>query len=828
MTIRNPSPTTTGTETSTANASTLLRDLALGAELTVKGGRAGWLRLILTTVGIGLCTAVLLLAGSLQPALDARAERAEALTPQYVSPSWLPSENSPDSVSLAAPGFFEVHDSAVPFRGMTVNGWDLAALSQNIGTAAAPPGVDRFPTPGELMVSPALAELLASGDGVDLLTRLHGRVTGTIAPETLLGPGELRFYRGAGPSTAEPTSNTVATGWGLQVEAPPDASDSYLPALLLAGTTIVILPLLIFVSLMSRLGGPARDRRSAAIRLIGASADQLRRITLMETGLAAICGLLLGGLGYLLARQAAPLLHIGAAGFFPSDLTPVPVAILAIVVVVPVAAIGAAIAGGRRVVAEPLGVVRATTARRHRPWLGLGLLVVGALAMIGGLYLGGLIGRFDGMALMSLAIVTLLTSVAALLPWMLQRLAAHLPTGGIVWQLAVRRLQLDSSTPAQVVAGICVVLAGAIALQPLVTLLGSDRTGSATSGVSGTGVEQLGYRIFVRGPTAAELTAVVEKVTAAEGVSKAVGGVPIGGTVGVAAPMTPGQEIDSTGYFSAEVAPCAAIPEAPDCRDGQVFALAPVRMSTAEAAIHAGITMDRLAAGGAVVMSGFGEPAAITLPPPTGTLQRDPARFVGNGDAALLITPGALGHHADALMSGISLDLRVIAADPSSEVADQLRTSMADLTWRASVATTAEATGSRAEFTSTARTGLLIAAVLTLLVAVTGLVVMTIDQLVDRRRALTLTVASGVPRGVIARSLIIGAGIPILVGVLLAAVVGTGLSAFLLTLLGESWQPDWTGLGLYAAATVLTVAVTTLALLPLVGRLTRLDAIRTG
>ena len=83
-------------------------------------------------------------------------------------------------------------------------------------------------------------------------------------------------------------------------------------------------------------------------------------------------------------------------------------------------------------------------------------------------------------------------------------------------------------------------------------------------------------------------------------------------------------------------------------------------------------------------------------------------------------------------------------------------------------------------------------------------------------------------RGVIARSLIIGAAIPILVGVLLAAVIGTGLSAFLLNLLGEAWQPGWAALGLYAAAAVLTVALTTLALLPIVVRLTRLDAIRTG
>ena len=696
-----------------------------------------------------------------------------------------------------------------------------------------------FPAPGELVVSPALAELLATEEGADLRARLVPQgldageidtaITGTIAPSTLLGPAELRFYRGVAPSASELEASTVATGWGLQVTGPPDVSDRYLPALLLAGTTVVIVPLLIFVSLMSRFGGPARDRRSAAMRLIGASAEQLRRITLVETGFAAVCGLLFGCLVYVLGRQAAPLLQIGAAGFFPADLSPAPLAVLAIVVVVPAAAIGATLAGGRRIVAEPLGVVRATTPRHHRPWLGLGLLAVGALAMVGGLYSGVAIGRSDGMVLMSLAIVTLLMSVAALLPWALQQLAAHLPTGGKAWQLAVRRLQLDSSTPAKVVAGICVVLTGAIALQPMITLLGSDRTGSATSGVFGSDVGQLGYRIFVRGVTAAELTSVVDKVTAADGVRKTVGGVPIGGQVGAVSPGVPGQQIDSTGYFSAEVTPCAAIPEVPDCRDGQVYALAPSQpVLNDDAAAQAAITMERLTGGGLVVMSGFGDPATVDLPPPARTVQRDPARYFGNGDASLVITPGALGDHADALMAGITLDLRVISDDPSSAVADQLRTSMADLTWRASVATTAETTGSRADFTSTARTGLVIGAVLTLLVAVLGLLVMTIEQLVDRRRALTLTVASGVPRGVIARSLMIGAGIPIGIGVLLAVAVGTGLSAFLLTLIGESWRADWALLGTYAAATIGTVVVTTLAVVPLVARFTRLGAIRTG
>ena len=830
MTTRGTARVAIGIEPSRVSIATRRQDVALGLQLAVNGGSASRLRLVLTAVGIGLCTAVLLLAASLGPALDSRAERTEASTPQYLSPSWLPLQDGQDPVSLAIPGSFEVHDSAVPYHGRTVYGWDLATLPQHLDAAPPPPGVDRFPGPGELVVSPALAELLATPEGDDLLTRLTGRVIGTIAPANLLGPDELRFYRGAEPSTAEPTRSTVATGWGLAVQAPPDASDEFLPAMLLAGTTVVIVPLLIFVGLMSRLGGPARDRRAAAIRLLGASAEQLRRLTLVESGLAAVGGLLLGGLGFLLARQAGPLLHIGAAGFFPSDLTPAPLALLAVVAFVPAATVGAALAGGRRVVAEPLGVVRVTTPRRHSPWPGLGLLVVGALAMTGGLYSGVLVGRSDGMMLMSLAIVTLLASVAVLLPWTLQRLATHLPTGGIAWQLAVRRLQVDSSTPAQVVAGICVVLAGAIALQPLITLLGSDRTGAATSGVSGGGVEQLGYRIFVYGPTVAELTSVVNEVAAADGVRKVVGGVPLGGTVGVTAPAVPGQQIDSTGYFSAEVTPCAAIPEVPDCRDGQVFALAPTPAAgfDEETAAQAAITMSRLTAGAAVEIGGFSDTATINLPPLAGLVQRDPARFGGHGDASLLITPGALGGAADSLLAGIFMDLRVIADNPSSTVADQLRTSMADLTWRAGVGTTAEATGSRAEFTSTARTGLVIGAVLTLLVAVVGLLVMTIEQVVDRRRALTLNIAGGVPRGVIARSLMIGMGIPILAGVLLAAAVGTGLSAFLLTLIDETWRPDWALLGLYAAGTVLIVAVTTLAVVPLVARLTRLDAIRTG
>ena len=80
----------------------------------------------------------------------------------------------------------------------------------------------------------------------------------------------------------------------------------------------------------------------------------------------------------------------------------------------------------------------------------------------------------------------------------------------------------------------------------------------------------------------------------------------------------------------------------------------------------------------------------------------------------------------------------------------------------------------------------------------------------------------------IARSLIIGSGIPILVGVLLAAVVGTGLSAFLLTLLGKPGNRNGSPSVCTRQPPCSPSSSAPWALLPLVSRLTRLDAIRTG
>ena len=387
----------------------LLDDLRLGLLLVVNGGRPSWVRLCCSAIGIGLCATVLLLAAAMGPALDARDGRSGAMTPQFVSPWWTTDEVTANG-SLAEPGSFAANEYEIPYRQQPVRTTDLSAAFNNLATAPPPPGVDRFPGPGELVVSPALRDLLNSPEGAELRPRVAGEIIGSIGPEGLLGPGELRFYRGT-TAAGDVDNTSVATGWGMSPTQAADPMTVFTPALTVAGTAIIIVPLLIFVWLMSKLGATGSDRRFALLRLLGASGVRLRRIAAVEALLASLGGLAFGAGGFLMLRSAADVLKVGPAAFYPQDLTPHPVAILFVVVLVPVLAVGSGWIGARRVALEPLAVVRqvrATRARRLGP--GLVLLALGAMTMVGSLYAGALSTDINATVLLALSISTLLTA----------------------------------------------------------------------------------------------------------------------------------------------------------------------------------------------------------------------------------------------------------------------------------------------------------------------------------------------------------------------------------------------------------------------------------
>ena len=54
---------------------------------------------------------------------------------------------------------------------------------------------------------------------------------------------------------------------------------------------------------------------------------------------------------------------------------------------------------------------------------------------------------------LAVGIIALLVGVAALLPWLVERVVARLGAGAVAWRLAVRRLQLDPGGASRAVAG---------------------------------------------------------------------------------------------------------------------------------------------------------------------------------------------------------------------------------------------------------------------------------------------------------------------------------------------------------------------------------------
>lgn len=757
-------------------------DLLLGARLAVGGGRASAVRLLLISVAVGMCVTLLLIAASIGPAQRARAERAAGMTPATLA------------IEPEATPVLEVHTTALRSGDLTVVGVDLAALDPS---APPPPGVARLPGPGELVLSPALARLLATPQGEGLRPRLAGPVVGTIGDAGLVDPQDLHFYRGIEPSTRPLSTANQASGWG--VVAYSDPLGSLTVTLLVAGTTILLVPLLLLVAMSTRLGGVARDRRLAAIRLVGASRAQMRQLAAGEALVAAVLGLVLGAGGFLVARSAARWLSLDGRTFFPSDVVPDPWLALVVLVSVPVLSVGAALGALHAVVVGPLGVSRSdrTSPRRLR-WR---LLVVAAAAVA-----IALSSRLTTSSRTLVASITLaMICVPVVVPYLVERVSKWLPTGPPAWQLAVRRLGLDAGTPGRISASIAVVLAGAVALLPLLGYA-SGQVDEATVSRSGAGY----LRLEDVGPDAFD------------GVPRLItGAVPQAAPVGAWVVATMSDEGGTGGPV--QIAGCStvlAMTAAGQCRDGDVFFVGPPLDS---GAVPAGGTQVRLS----VDVTGT---VAWRVPSTVVSVALRPEGFVIGG---LVLTPGALTGQSAALLDApgqMQVQVNAFgAATLSPADLDRIRNALASAGLRITYDYLGPTTSvSRfGQVMATVRVGLVVGGGLLVLLAALGLVVTVVEQITERRRALTLAVAMGIPRAVLGRSLLIGAVIPAVIAFAVADVVGLLIPLAIEPLLGATLGTHPAGVAALTGAGLALVVLVTATVLPILRGLTRPESLRT-
>ncbi|GAA4187216.1 hypothetical protein GCM10022252_20370 [Streptosporangium oxazolinicum] len=323
--------------------------LGLSWRLLRGGGRRGLLGAGLTAGAVAVSTALLLFAVVANLGFQSRGERE----------AW----RNPVPAASGAVAIEAVRTDYVRDRWITVV--DLAALGPR---APRPPGLDRFPAPGEVWFSPAMAELAGELPADQLAARFPGRRGGTIGDEALVYPGELVVVRGQAPGSPVMRATTSDDWRGGAVPTrisgfagrTTDGAQGY-SALGLIASVLMVVPLLVFGGAAARLTVARRDQRLAALRLVGASPGQVVAMTVAEAVITAFGGAVLGTALYGLLVPLLARIEIRGGPWFPSDVWPGVLPTLAVLVAVPLLVGASAVVGLRRVVVGPLGVAKRET-----------------------------------------------------------------------------------------------------------------------------------------------------------------------------------------------------------------------------------------------------------------------------------------------------------------------------------------------------------------------------------------------------------------------------------------------------------------------------------
>ncbi|MYS19859.1 ABC transporter permease [Streptomyces sp. SID4948] len=780
-----------------------LRDLVLGVRFAAGGGREGWTRTVLTAVGVGLGVALLLLAAAI-PAMMTTRDHKEAA--RNVSPVTFIAK--PTDRTLL------VGNARTTYHGQDITG---VLVRPEGSRPAVPPGVSALPPGGHMLVSPALKKLLAHAPL--LRERLPYTVDGTIGQAGLLGPAELYYYAGNDHLTARDNGNydsgTADRVAGFGYRSASEPMGPVLDLLLVIVLVVLLLPVAVFIGTAVRFGGERRDRRLAALRLVGADIRMTRRIAAGEALFGAVFGLVFGSLVFLLGRQLGSKITLHGISAFPSDMTPSTSLTLLIVVAVPVAAIAVTMLSLRRTAIEPLGVVRQSLGRRRRLWWRLLIPAVGLLL------LAPLFGAVKGDVhineyQVALGTVMLLIGVTAVLPWIVETAVGRLRGGPVSWQLATRRLQLNSSASARMVSGVTVAVAGAIALQMLFGGVSGDF--SSSTGADSTRAQA---QVFAPITNGGQTQQYMRKIAATKGVRQVYGYVDSRATQPDAS-TAGGTDF---AYLPLEVGDCPTLRQLAvitSCGPGSAFLVPPGPDTGDDGAMatyaQPGAKVDLNVPDGEAYR---GKPELWTIP--TGirrvTARVDPAGTINYG---IFVTPEAV----DATKLPEPSSRIMVTLDPKQpDAIEYLRNTGVKLGPSAYVSTITDTT-EKSGFVQLRR-GLFAGAALTMALIGASLLVTMLEQLRDRRKLLAVLVAFGTKRAALAWSVLWQTAIPVVLGLVLAVAGGIGLGAALLALVGRSFRADWGGVATMSAIGAGVVFAVTLLSLPPLWRLMRPDGLRT-
>lgn len=770
-----------------------VRDLGLGARFAIAGGRAGWTRTALTGIGVGLGVALLLLAASVPSILSSRGERGDARNvPVFYEESLKPGPHT----FLYVNGSTAWHDQEIVGHLLRAEG----------AQPPTPPGTTGIPRPGEMLVSPALRDLLRSDDAKVLGERFAAyRVVGTIGDQGLRGPAELMFIAGNDKITEDNAQR--ADRFGRTGESEP--MSAVLILLVVMVCVVLLMPVAMFIGTAVRFGGEQRDRRLAALRLVGADLRMTHRIAAGEALVGALFGLLVGTAFFLVGREFAGSVTVWDINVFPSDVAPHPALAVLVAVTVPACAVLVTLLAMRSIAIEPLGVVRSGAPKRRRLWWRLALPALGFALL---LPMIGEVSYREGSDLNTYQVAAgamlVLIGVTTLLAWLVEGFVNRFKHGPLSWQLAVRRLQLSSGTAARTISGVTVAVAGAIAIQMLFAGVQDDFETH-----TGLGPSDPNIAVIADVSNNDEVQHAISTVRGVHGTRDVVASIRSTFTLAGARPGTTDGTIETT-LFISDCQSLRALFDLSSCKDGDTFLTqdglsTPVRPGT-----RIDLAPDTQGEKG-VPRPLWTVPQSSPVVKPTGVAPGDLAN-------AIVATPKALPIEKLDTPAGLSMRLEV---DPKApDALEHLRNAMVRLDPTAGVDVYTDV--ERSQRFDNIQTGLFVGATVTLLLIGASMVVTQLEQLRERRRLLSVLVAFGTRRTTLAYSVLWQTAIPVVIGLLLSVLGGATLGVVLLKMVDRPVQ-DWSSMFPMVGIGAGVIALVTLTSLPPLWRMMRPDGLRT-
>ena len=217
---------------------------------------------------------------------------------------------------------------ASKWRGQYIQSYSM------YGTAKSPQFAKlKTPRPGEYYLSKALADAVAEYPEDNILARFgkNTKYLGVIPSEYAASPDALMIVRGASDEeVAESDAFTKSQGQPsyfadvYRTDANGLKSDAKIDPVAVivfgVGGTILLFPIVIFVSVATQLGAAQREKRYAALRLIGATKRQVGLILMLESLLASVVGVIIGLGAFWLLQAPLQDFKMDGMRFNPSDL----------------------------------------------------------------------------------------------------------------------------------------------------------------------------------------------------------------------------------------------------------------------------------------------------------------------------------------------------------------------------------------------------------------------------------------------------------------------------------------------------------------------------